>query len=59
MGVAGKIAQHMTGTAEGWFGIDDPVLPEQGAQEGAEGLFIFEGQERSRKNKLALAESAF
>jgi len=59
MGVAGKIAQHMMGTAEGWFGIDDPVLPEQGAQEGAEGLLIFEGLERSGKNKLPLAESAF
>jgi hypothetical protein len=59
MGVAGEIAQHMMGTAEGWFGIDDPVLPEQGAQEGAEGLLIFEGLERSRKNKLPLSESAF
>jgi hypothetical protein len=59
MGVAGEIAQHMLGTAERRLGIDDPVLPEQGAQEGTEGLLIFEGLERSRKNKLPLSESAF
>ena len=28
MGVAGEIAKHMMGSAEGWLGIDDPVLPE-------------------------------
>ena len=26
MGVAGEIAEHMMGTAEGWLGIDDPSL---------------------------------
>jgi len=31
MSVAGEIAEEMMGTAEGWFGIDDPVLTEQGA----------------------------
>jgi hypothetical protein len=59
MGVAGKIAQHMMGTAEGWFGIDDPVLTEQGAQEGAEGWLAFEGLKGSSESKLPLAESAF
>jgi hypothetical protein len=59
MGVASEIAQHMLGTAERRLGIDDPVLPEQGTQEGTEGLLIFERLERSRKNKLPLAESAF
>ncbi len=28
MGVAGEITQHMMRSAEGWPGIDDPVLPE-------------------------------
>jgi hypothetical protein len=59
MGVASEIAQHMMGTAERWLGIDDPVLPEQGTQEGTEGLLILERLERSRKNKLPLSESAF
>jgi len=31
MGVAGEIAEHRMGTAEGWLGVDDPVLTEQGA----------------------------
>jgi hypothetical protein len=26
MGVAGEIAEHMMGTAEGWLGVADPVL---------------------------------
>ena len=30
MNVTGEIAEHMMGTAEGWLGIDDPVLTEQG-----------------------------
>jgi hypothetical protein len=49
----------MLGTAERRLGIDDPVLPEQGAQEGAEGHLIVEGLERSGKSKLPLTESAF
>ena len=36
--VAGEIAEDMMGTAEWGFGIDDPVLTEQGAQESAEGF---------------------
>ena len=31
MGVAGQIVEHMFGPAEGWLGVDDPVLPEQAA----------------------------
>ena len=40
MSVAGEIAEDMMGTAEGWFGIDDPVLTEQRAQESAEGFLV-------------------
>ena len=40
MGVAGEITQHMMGSAEGWLGVDDPVLTEQGTQEGAEGFLV-------------------
>jgi hypothetical protein len=59
MGVAGEITQHMMGTAEGWFGVDDPVLTEQGAQEGAERFLVFERLERSSEGELLLLESAF
>ena len=31
MGIAGEIAEQMMGTAEGWLGVDDPVLTEQRA----------------------------
>ena len=58
MGVTGEIAEHMMGTAEGWLGVDDPVLTEQGTQEGAEGLFVFERLENSGESKLVLLESA-
>jgi hypothetical protein len=40
MSVAGEIAEDMMGTAEGRFGINDPVLTEQGAQESAEGFLV-------------------
>ena len=40
MGVAGEIAEHMMRTTEGWFGVDDPLLTEQGTEEGAEGLLV-------------------
>jgi hypothetical protein len=40
MRVAGEIAENMLGTAEGWFGIDDPWVTKQGAQESAEGLLV-------------------
>jgi hypothetical protein len=59
MGIAGEVAEHMMGTAEGGLGIDDPVLTEQGAQEGAEGLFVFERLERSGEGELVLLEAMF
>jgi hypothetical protein len=27
MGVAGQVVENMFGAAEGWLGVDDPVLP--------------------------------
>jgi hypothetical protein len=49
----------MMGTTEGWLGVDDPVLTEQGAQEGAEGLFVGQGLKSSGEGELVLLESAF
>jgi hypothetical protein len=40
MGVAAEIAEDVMGPAEGWFGIDDPWLTEQGAQKSAEGFLV-------------------
>ncbi|MGC1648826.1 MAG: hypothetical protein WA741_23655 [Candidatus Sulfotelmatobacter sp.] len=57
MGVAGEIAEHMMGTAEGRFGVDDPVLTEQGAQEGAERFLVGQWLKSSGEGELALLES--
>ena len=58
MGVAGEIAEHMMRTAEGWLGVDDPVLTEQGAQERVEGLLVGKGLKSSSEGELVLLESA-
>lgn len=55
VGVAGKITQDMLGTAEGRFEVDDPVLPEQGPQEGGEGLILTKRLESSGENELRVA----
>ena len=34
--VAREVMQHMRGSAEGWLGVDDPVVPKESPQEGAE-----------------------
>ena len=36
VGVAGQVVEHMVGSAEGWLGIDDPVLLTELAEEVAE-----------------------
>jgi hypothetical protein len=58
MGIAGEIAEHMMGTAEGGLGIDDPVLTEQGTQEGTEGFFVGQGLKSSGEGELVLPESS-
>jgi hypothetical protein len=37
MGVAGQIVENLFGTAEGWFGVDDPVLLAKLPEKVAEG----------------------
>ena len=36
MGVAGQVVENMLGTAEGWLGVDDPVLLAELPEEVAE-----------------------
>ena len=50
VGVASQIMQHVLGAAEGWLGIDDPVLAIKRAQEDGEALLFLE--------RHALAEEA-
>ena len=58
MSVAGEVAEHMMRPAKGRLGIDDPVLAEEGTQEGAERQLVFERLERSGKGELVLLESS-
>ncbi len=36
VGVSAEIAQRVFRSAEGWLGIDDPVVAEQGSEPGGE-----------------------
>ena len=38
MGVAGQVVENLFGTAEGWLGVDDPVLLAKLPEEVAEGV---------------------
>jgi hypothetical protein len=38
MGVGAQVVEHIVRAPEWRFAVDDPVLAEQGAQEGGEGL---------------------
>ena len=44
MGVASQIVENLFGTAEGWFGVDDPVLlaklPEEVAEDAGRGKLL-------------------
>ena len=38
MGVAGQVVENLFGTAEGWLGVDDPVLLPKLPEKVAEGV---------------------
>ena len=40
MGIARQIVQNVLGTAEGWLGVDDPVLLEKLSQKPAEATWL-------------------
>jgi hypothetical protein len=49
MSIGAEIAQDVFGTAEGWLGVDDPVVVEQPAQPCVEGSRLGERQEVSEE----------
>ena len=59
MGVAGKVTDHMLGSAERWFSIDHPVVAKQRAQKRAKGFLECERLESSCEGKLVLLKSSF
>ena len=58
MGVTSQIVQHMLGSAEGWLGVDDPVLLGEGTQKRSEVPLVAERQTLAVKPKLVVAKSA-
>ena len=58
VGVAGQVMKNMFWPSEGPLGIDHPVMTKEGAQEGAEGFFIGEVSDASRKGELSVTKGA-
>src|SRR6185503_10796861 len=56
MGIAAEILQHVLGSAEGWFGVDDPMLAEERTQPGSEELGMSERCEFSGQVQLVVRE---
>lgn len=56
MGVGAEIAQHMLRTAEGLFGIDNPVVAEQYSQPCAEGGWLGKRQQAAMELEIAAIE---
>jgi hypothetical protein len=57
MSVAGQIVKDVFWSAEGWLGVDDPVLLEQSAQKGDEVLLDCEGPALTIEHELVIAKS--
>ena len=53
MGIAAEILEHIFGAAEGRFGVDDPIFPEQRSEPGSEDFGLREQSQIAGKMKLA------
>ena len=56
MSVAAEILQDVLGSAEGWFGVDDPIFAEQRTQPGSEELGMGKRCEFSGQVQLTVFE---
>src|ERR1700758_2168479 len=56
MGIATEILQDILGSAEGWFGVDDPIFAEERTQPGREELGMGERCEFSGQVQLTALE---
>ena len=56
VGIAAEILQDVLGSAEGWFGVDDPIFAEERTQPGSEELGIGERCEFSGQVQLTALE---
>ncbi len=55
-GIAAEILQDVLGSAEGWFGVDDPIFAEERTQPGSEELGMGERREFSGQVQLTALE---
>ena len=56
MSVAAEILQDVLGSAEGWFGVDDPIFAKERTQPGSEELGMGERCEFSAQVQLTAFE---
>src|ERR1700740_495677 len=56
VGIAAEILQDVLRSAEGWFGVDDPIFTEERTQPGGEELGMSERRELSRQVQLMALE---
>ena len=56
VGIAAEILQDVLGSAEGWFGVDDPIFAEERTQPGSEELGMGERCEFSGQVQLTAFE---
>ena len=59
MGVGAQVVEHIVRPPERRLAVDDPVLAEQGTQEGGEGLGRGQPLQRTVETDLALSEGLF
>ena len=59
VGVAAEIAQRVFRSAEGWLGIDDPVVAEQGSEPCGEGSWFRKWREVAVERELAWWKAVF
>jgi hypothetical protein len=59
VGIAAEILQDVLGSAEGWFGVDDPIFAEERTQPGSEELGMGERCEFSGQVQLTAFEGNF
>src|SRR5215468_4725182 len=57
MGIASQIVKDVFGSAEGCFGIDDPVLLEQSAEEDSEVVFLRKWPTFAIEHELVVVKS--
>jgi hypothetical protein len=57
MGVASQVMEHALGSSERGFGINDPILTEEGSEEGSERLRVAQRLQASGEDELPLTET--